>query len=168
MRFTTSAALALILGCAGQAQPIESKDTHDSRLETIPDSGGEWAYIVIQEDLDSNELAPVTGSSHDPEELPAGNIGTPEPPPPQRELPKQMRIKKCGADADCGSRACLRPTGGPHPYGVCGDAVDQLGRSTPNRIVRGCGIHAACPGGSQCVLAYKDYGMCFALREPNR
>ena len=157
-----SLSLVLILGCAGQAQPIESKDQHDSRLEAPEQGSGEWAYILIDDARDYDELAPVTGGSHDPKEMPPGNVGTPDPEPPQGNLQEKVRIKKCGADADCAGRACLRPTGGPHPYGVCGDAVDHLGRPTPNRTVRSCSVALGCPPNTQCVLAYTDYGVCFA------
>jgi hypothetical protein len=153
--------LLLLVGCAGNATPLEAKDTRDSRLDVVDtDNDGEWAYIVIDADRDYDQVAPITGGSHNPKEMPPGNTGTPEP-ETQESVPEKIKIKKCGADADCPSKACLRPTGGPHPYGVCGEAVDHLGRPTPNRIVHSCGIHLACPGGAKCVLAYEDYGMCF-------
>jgi hypothetical protein len=157
-RFAT---LLLAAGCVSTAQPLQTKDSHDSRLEVVDtDNSGEWAYIVLREDRDYDEIAPITGGGHDPKEMPAGSIGTPDPEAEQPAIDR-IKIKKCEADADCPKKACLRPTGGPHPYGVCGEAVDHLGRPTPNRIVHSCGIHLACPGGAQCVLAYEDYGMCF-------
>ena len=153
--------LLLALGCAAQARPLETEDKHDSRLEAPPtDNSGEWAYIAIPNDRDFDFVAPITGGSHDPKEMPAGNIGTPEP-EEQPPVEDEMRIKKCNVDDDCPTKACLRPTGGPHPFGVCGEAVDHLGRPTPNRVVHSCGIHLACPGNAKCVLAYEDYGMCF-------
>lgn len=162
LRFGCTALLLLAFGCAGQAQPLEVEDERTEQVAPPGDDGGEWAYLVIPNDREFDELAPITGSSHDPKEMPAGNIGTPDPDEAKPELGEKVRIKKCGTDADCPKpRACLRPTGGPHPYGVCGDAIDHLGRPTPNRIVRSCGVHLACPGGARCVLAYEDYGMCF-------
>lgn len=156
----TKLAILLLLGCAGQAQPIEDTSTHESKLENLPVDDGEWAYVAIRDDRDFDTLAPITGSSHDPKEMPAGEIGTPSP-ESEQPVEETMRIKKCDADADCPKRACLRPTGGPHPFGVCGESVDHLGRPTPNRVVLGCGISRSCPGGGKCVLAYGDYGMCF-------
>ncbi len=162
--------LALFLaGCAAQAQPIETKDTRESQLDPPPtDDSGEWAYIVIPNDRDYDAVASITGSSHDPKEMPAGEIGTPEPPPDASQPPEKVRIKKCGADPDCASpRVCLRPTGGPYPFGVCGEAIDTTGKPTPNRVVRACSVALPCPAGTGCVLAYGDYGMCFAAPPKN-
>ena len=154
------AILCLLIGCAGQARPIEEPEANESKLENLPVGDGEWSYVAIRDDRDFDELAPITGGSHDPKEMPAGKIGTPsnEDGQPAEE---KMRIKKCNTDADCPDRACLRPAGGPHPFGVCGESVDYLGRPTSNRVVASCGIAAQCPGGGKCVLAYGDYGMCF-------
>lgn len=151
---------AVVFGCAGRATRVVPPNERDERLEQPDDREGTWAYIQIPNDRDFDQVEPLTGSSPDPKEMPAD-------PNPRRRASddasgKPISFTKCNVDGDCPSpKVCLRPPGGPHPFGICGESVDHLGRPTPNRRVRGCGVGLACPGGTRCVMAYGEYGVCF-------
>ncbi len=161
VRFGPLVLWAFVLGCAGQARQLETEDSRDPQLDAP--EGGDTAFIVIPNDREFDQVAQITGGSHDPKEMPAGNIGTPEAPPPKAPQATEVRIKRCGIDADCPTpRVCLRPTGGPHPFGICGAAVDNLGRPTSGRTVRSCSAQVACPAGGRCALAYGTYGVCLS------
>lgn len=152
--------MIVTLGCAGQATRIEPPNERDERLEAPRDGEGTWAYIQIPNDRRFDQVEPLTSSSPNPKEMPADPAPRRRAPPEQTE--KEISFTKCQLDEDCPSpKVCLRPPGGPHAFGICGESVDHLGRSTSNRRVRGCGVGLACPSGTRCVLAYGEYGVCF-------
>ena len=162
MRVFMIAVLALV-GCKTVDQDLEAMD-HSSTESHVSGGSEPYRFVFLEfpDDRDFDQMKTLDTIGHNPKEMKAGPALAEVEGTNLEEKPRKIRIQKCKTVSDCGEKeGCLRPAGGPHPYGLCGTPAAAGGIPNPNAALKTCGGNVRCPSHATCVLAYGDWGVCY-------